>query len=851
MCTLLIKQLVIISLLAQIIIQPISYQKIPYNNLTRTNTIALDNIFTDNQDSVKIVNSEPVNIIIELYHQKKLDNKDIEIILLNSKKRAEEKNRLDAYMRILAGIMFRLNYSHLGNIKKICIFKNSGNVNKSIEITTSDKKKYVFKNMGNNINRIRSLIYCNNTFLDKNVHNTPIKCLKKDYAQNNVDSYILQFNGNCYVTMKCIDEINYSKKFTKFDTDLSIESNIQELIREIELYLFEQLIITDNMDINTTIMLLNALYFDTHWFFKNSIPRLQLISHVNNNWKYHKRFFQILYQLLVDYNDNLNFHLFSMRFCDNTAGFFGIDKIDINERAKSVKNVLGILLQMENIQQQKIIMIEMVDSYKKATFVASNDRRYISLSLAVLNMFMNKPILSNNKIFTRDKFIKEKSKAYLFYGDVPHSKAVVYKEEFITYLRELVGESSQVLPVVLKPSFNWLDIGCGPKENGAPTLNLLKTILDEHLLNVKFNIFGTDIYFPRHKYDPKNKKNPFPKIFQQIHDNKSSEIINDITYLNANLPKNDIANSKFNPSQTRYDFISMLKVIHHFGFGEENTKKMKPLLEKANGKEVKWVNNDNTIPKYYLSDTQEKVINNILLSLNKGGYAFLDLGMLSTQDYTNYGHEDYFTIVKRIDENTFEIFDQVIPYVLDTTEPYPSKEFLLDGNTNEYKPGSSLYTKGIKTTYNLTDRQYMEVKEILRQADAIVYFFQSRGYAPFVGMYNAMQAINKRKPLTEVFEIYLGPVKEQLKSITMSNEKKEFLKKQIRNILQRISKYDKSLINRIIDELKNKLTFKDVTILPQTFFEKLYDVYLRIIGDKKDVLDQDDINKLRALNSTI
>jgi hypothetical protein len=203
---LLIKQLVIISLLGQIITQPILYQKIPYNNSThtQTNSIALDNIFTDNLDPMNIVNSEPVNIIVELYHQKKIDNKDIELILLNLKNQAEKTNKKEMYMQILAGVIFKLYYQYLGEIEKLDIKKAHG---KEIPIVIQNKNnyKFVFKCIANDINEAKYITSSYLRLLKKEVP-VPEILPRNGLVSDNVDSYITETMNKCYIVMKCLDE---------------------------------------------------------------------------------------------------------------------------------------------------------------------------------------------------------------------------------------------------------------------------------------------------------------------------------------------------------------------------------------------------------------------------------------------------------------------------------------------------------------------------------------------------------------------------------------------------------------------------------------------------------------------
>lgn len=78
---LIIKQLVVFSFLAQILCQPTIYQHRDNSKMNGNQTVSLSSIFTSDADVVEVIMSETMQTLVDLYHQKKINDSDIERLL--------------------------------------------------------------------------------------------------------------------------------------------------------------------------------------------------------------------------------------------------------------------------------------------------------------------------------------------------------------------------------------------------------------------------------------------------------------------------------------------------------------------------------------------------------------------------------------------------------------------------------------------------------------------------------------------------------------------------------------------------------------------------------------------------
>jgi Ser/Thr protein kinase RdoA (MazF antagonist) len=118
-----------------------------------THNISIPTIFeTADENTAKQIMLANIESIADLYHSKKINDATINNILAGMKIYADKKNKLEIYMQFFAGVMFRINYSDLGEIKFLGILLGGMDPEKPVKIIT-DKGKFVWKLLSRNDER--------------------------------------------------------------------------------------------------------------------------------------------------------------------------------------------------------------------------------------------------------------------------------------------------------------------------------------------------------------------------------------------------------------------------------------------------------------------------------------------------------------------------------------------------------------------------------------------------------------------------------------------------------------------------------------------------------------------------
>jgi hypothetical protein len=488
-------------------------------------------------------------------------------------------------------------------------------------------------------------------------------------------------------------------------------------------------------------------------------------------------------------------YLFYRKFLDGISAIFGIDEAGTEERSKRAKDVLRNVLNLKYTEKKQEIIKDILVTLKITNFHASGKHRFASLALAVVNMFYDRNIFSTEAIEGKDisELIHLLRNNLLYTVPQDRDLLLQYEQEWCPeYYPELILPKSD--KKLDKKKLRWLDIGSAPKIKGAPTLGFLKQTFEELLPDREFEFFGDDIFFPHY-----NEETLEP-IFQEFNKEKQKSVKykDGVTYLNAEHDEYNVTSEKFNPGTEKFDFISLCKTFHHFEFSHEESE------ERDFAEGVLWIDqNENKIdaPKYMLTETQQRVVGNMLSVLNKGGYCFLELSRLNSKHRPKGSfNDDVFIIIRRVDETTYQIFDNVIPYTPEPKIVYPHYIDLVIEPVKDLVVKTLFSNPGILTIYPEARPFKVRLLELMRRSDILVFRYQKRDKAPWgTSILEMIEAVRQRKSIKEIYKEYLSEVP------------KDELKKQ--------------LILREIEVLSQRMVqFKEQRLLELKHFSEMYNV---------------------------
>ena len=308
---------------------------------------------------------------------------------------------------------------------------------------------------------------------------------------------------------------------------------------------------------------------------------------------------------------------------------------------------------------------------------------------------------------------------------------------------------------------------------------------------ISFEFSGAYRSFPYYKYD--EISGVFEPIFVEMHDKLIRLEKEGVLYLDREPPCYDIRSSDFRIEPV--DFICAAKEFHHcFLPGEEFSER--PLAQRVRqGKVEQNIVLRNAkgdvidMPRYYCSETQQRAVENLLGSLKYGGYLFFDVSMAGISAAPLYSkNDDVFIIMRRINANEFQLYDQVIAYDTEVDRVFPKSEVLLQGNN-----GARLSNKGIKEVYKLAEHEFLELQGLIRQADALVYYYQCRDFTPWFMLEKATHAINEGRSLRTVFEVYFEGVRKILESQEFVVKNRQEVISIMTGILEKVEEIEKRM----------------------------------------------------------
>jgi hypothetical protein len=518
-----------------------------------------------------------------------------------------------------------------------------------------------------------------------------------------------------------------------------------------------------------------------------------------------------------------------VNFWDNIAGIFGINMGDDIERAKEAKRILSKLVEYEDQEKQLQIVGDIAKGFQ--SFLASGEGRFAPLALTILNMFNNRNIFDIECLqeISSEQEDLAKIRKYL------QTNLFYFLSENCSDVKESSFKPKLMLEKPLRElerSFKWADFGSAAKAEGSPTLNFLKRFFKEFFGKDEFEFYGNDIFFPYYKYEA----GEFVRIFEGMNKGKKRKqgteeeeeeeedpeakdfVVHDdgITYFNANKEKYDVSSLKFDIEET-FDFISVCKTFHHFGRRKGNR------IERVLARAVKWEDEfgREIEPKANLIEAQQIAMENLLKSLNVGGYLFLEL-VFYTRNLEIDKNDNNFIIIRRKESNVYQIYSKTIPYKVDYYEDYSSEEdYFLQGRKKSD-------CKGVLEAYPIF-RQDTEIKKqlekLVKQAYVLVQSYQKRDYSAGVSRFKASEAVKRKESLTKIFEEYLSnvPFDEKLRQ--------EVLNKIM--VLEKLINVKEKYTN--LEFFRHVVTMEDKLIIGAT--KDIIEIFVQVLDDVELNLD--------------
>ena len=429
------------------------------------------------------------------------------------------------------------------------------------------------------------------------------------------------------------------------------------------------------------------------------------------------------------------------------SALFGIDEGNDDKRMAAARKIIPHLTANPQILRKAI---ELLPSYKAWT--ASSAHRFMPLALAVVNMFEERDIFSPTPI----PRLVHANPVFAYLGneyqllanpqDVP--------AEFVP-----TSHPSLVLPRPLPaPAFRWLDIGSAPKAAGAPTLIALKSALDSLLPGLNFEYYGSDIAVPYFGITPAGEIGFSHFVEATSGKIRGKTTIGGITYLDATLPQYDVTQAGFMAGET-FDFISLCQILHHLKQGpfQEISLSSKNITDPAG-------NNMEEKLKIHFTPAQQGAVDRLLERLSIGGIMFINVTSLRpvpefSLQYITENNFDMFFVVQRKSEHHYILYaDHPIPFRPndDLFAPHIGVQLV---NGLDSGPAKIFYHPGVRSIYpQRPGKFYQEVSNLFARADILAYQYQGWKKGIWGTVLEVVDAIREKKPLPEIFKIYLKNV---------------------------------------------------------------------------------------------
>jgi transketolase len=439
------------------------------------------------------------------------------------------------------------------------------------------------------------------------------------------------------------------------------------------------------------------------------------------------------------------------RVYDAIAGLFGVDISDDKERLKEGKRLLDRLYE----HVDKTLVSYAISHLVAYTYVASAAHRVAPIALAIKNQFLGQNIFSSEVIDDSEPAFEWLRTAHPFYAK-PEVYGVSKPDDPLPEL---------VLPrPVSKERYRVLDIGSAPKGQGSAPLNLLRRFFDEDkdLKEKKFEVVGTDVFFPVFEESAgdvriRTDADLPEKTINQVHYYDALKYAPDAVHVA------DVTEKDFNLG--RFDYITMVATLHHLVKTDEIFEEM-PLAKV----ELRNPDGNPFAPKYFMAPTQQKVLTNLLNSLDEGGIFFLNLMAIQDPEkqygiskeeadiYKVRNHEvinnnDNYILLRREGDH-FVVYDQVLSFRA-SGKIEGAENYLLRGELEFFTK------KKISDTYPgvaLDDENYQKIREILRQADMQVFWYQWVNRSRWGRVMAAAKAVDRGVSFPEWLDIYMANV---------------------------------------------------------------------------------------------
>ncbi len=449
------------------------------------------------------------------------------------------------------------------------------------------------------------------------------------------------------------------------------------------------------------------------------------------------------------------------KILEGVAAFFGLNEENDLLLHEKAKQILSYLIKKTKREVKEMYRSQIVEALTKVTRHSTGAHRFMPLALAVVNMFRGQNIFSSDII--SELVAIDNSFEYLRNTDHLYANPFNVESNWISdHLPKLA-----IPRIPSKRVYRWLDIGSGPKLDGAPTLHLLNETFKSALPDARFEFVGTDNFFPAYSFDDESVLFFTGRIssspFNSDAFRKSGKMnLADVTYLDANFPQNNVMDERSMEGMFKdgpFDFISLSMALHFLREPDEEIKKLALSSNKGEDQFEFYDESGSRIrptPTYLLTETQRRVIWRLMRNLSDNGILFLNLPW--GPEYAKNHNLDLFLIIQRENAVAFKLYTQAIPF-RPTLRKFSSGDYLTVGYQGKEKMGTVYHSPGIFHLYPGRDEAfYNQVRTFLHIADIMVYRHQERDKSAWSSVMRAAEQIANHASLEEIFRSYMANV---------------------------------------------------------------------------------------------
>ncbi len=446
--------------------------------------------------------------------------------------------------------------------------------------------------------------------------------------------------------------------------------------------------------------------------------------------------------LMTAVNRNGTIFINRKQFLTAASAVFGIDASSDTARFREAENALAKLVLPWNLGCLKALPA-LLPGYKAWT--ASGAHRFMPLAVATANILTRRPLFSQELM----AFMPQEVQDYMV---MEHPVYANPKSVIPQYIPSFLPDIS--ISVTEKDNYKWLDIGSAPKDAGAPTLNLLRSVFPEGI-----SFTGSDIAMPA--YSIRGSKIVRSPYVDEAGEFLSQTSVKNILYLNAALPKNNVMSPNFLPDET-FDFISVCMTLHHLR-AREGLRTM-PFTSHNMTDEEGLPFSDDAI-NVQTSPSQQSAVDRLLDHLDTGGIMFLNptFHMLhpDRRVMREESNDDLFFAIKRLGPDLFQMYDRSPIVFRPNRDIYsPSGDIcgFLDGSGSH---GNAYDHNGITGYLNLTTGQKQQLQNLFYRADLLAVRHQSWKNGVWGRVNEVLDLIRAHAPIDEIVAAYLRNVPDE------------------------------------------------------------------------------------------